>query len=116
VFITEAQMAEESSRSTISYSDLGISASPTSPSFSDRPHSIGDDIVWDKAEAALMAALKSSGCPWTLNRGEGRFTVPSWNTLRDAIGRTGSKARRRSTSTSVAQVPYTTSTPTRSYR
>jgi threonyl-tRNA synthetase len=49
---------------------------------------IGDDAVWDAAEAALMAALKDSGRPWTLNKGEGAFYGPKLEyVLRDAIGR-----------------------------
>src|SRR2546421_7501624 len=57
--------------------------------FSDRPEKrIGDDAVWDKAEAALMSALKASGRPWTLNKGEGAFYGPKLEyVLRDAIGR-----------------------------
>jgi threonyl-tRNA synthetase len=57
--------------------------------FSDRPDKrIGDDAVWDKAEAALMQALEASGRPWTLNKGEGAFYGPKLEyTLRDAIGR-----------------------------
>jgi threonyl-tRNA synthetase len=44
--------------------------------------------VWDKAEAALMAALQASGRPWTLNKGEGAFYGPKLEyVLRDAIGR-----------------------------
>src|SRR5205807_5261124 len=56
---------------------------------SDRPEKrIGDDAVWDKSEAALMAALKASGRPWTLNKGEGAFYGPKLEyVLRDAIGR-----------------------------
>jgi threonyl-tRNA synthetase len=57
--------------------------------FSDRPEQrIGDDTVWDKAEAALMAALRASGRPWSLNKGEGAFYGPKLEyVLRDAIGR-----------------------------
>jgi threonyl-tRNA synthetase len=57
--------------------------------FSDRPDKrIGEDAVWDKAESALMAALKASGRPWTLNKGEGAFYGPKLEyVLRDAIGR-----------------------------
>jgi threonyl-tRNA synthetase len=44
--------------------------------------------VWDKAEHALMEALKASGRPWTLNKGEGAFYGPKLEyVLRDAIGR-----------------------------
>ena len=57
--------------------------------FSDRPDKrIGDDAVWDRTEAALMQALKTSGRPWTLNKGEGAFYGPKLEyVLRDAIGR-----------------------------
>jgi threonyl-tRNA synthetase len=57
--------------------------------FSDRPEKrIGDDAVWDRSEAALMQALKTSGRPWTLNKGEGAFYGPKLEyVLRDAIGR-----------------------------
>ena len=42
--------------------------------FSDRPDKrIGDDAVWDKAEAALMAALEASKRPWTLEQGRRRL-------------------------------------------
>ena len=57
--------------------------------FSDRPEKrIGEDAMWDKAEAALMQALEASGRPWTLNKGEGAFYGPKLEyVLRDAIGR-----------------------------
>src|SRR5262249_62132653 len=49
---------------------------------------IGEDAVWDKAEAALMQALEASGRPWVLNKGEGAFYGPKLEyVLRDAIGR-----------------------------
>ena len=91
VFITEAQIAEESLEMNdlilSIYEDFGFS--DVTIKFSDRPDKrIGDDAVWDKAEAALMAALKASGRPWTLNKGEGAFYGPKLEyVLRDAIGR-----------------------------
>src|SRR5499426_3657365 len=91
VFITEQQIAEESLKMNdlilSIYEDFGFS--DVSIKFSDRPDKrIGDDAVWDKAEAALMAALKASGRPWTLNKGEGAFYGPKLEyVLRDAIGR-----------------------------
>ena len=90
-FITEAQIAEESLKMNdlilSIYEDFGFS--DVSIKFSDRPDQrIGDDAVWDKAEAALMEALKASGRPWTLNKGEGAFYGPKLEyVLRDAIGR-----------------------------
>ncbi len=91
VFITEGQIAEESLKMNdlilSIYEDFGFS--DVRIKFSDRPDKrIGDDAVWDKAEAALMAALKASGRPWTLNKGEGAFYGPKLEyVLRDAIGR-----------------------------
>jgi threonyl-tRNA synthetase len=91
VFITESQIAEESLKMNdlilSIYEDFGFS--DVRIKFSDRPDKrIGDDAVWDKAEAALMAALKASGRPWSLNKGEGAFYGPKLEyVLRDAIGR-----------------------------
>ncbi|HEY7299940.1 MAG TPA: threonine--tRNA ligase [Xanthobacteraceae bacterium] len=91
VFITESQIAEESLKINdlilSIYEDFGFS--DVTIKFSDRPpQRVGDDIVWDKAEAALMAALKASGRPWSLNKGEGAFYGPKLEyVLRDAIGR-----------------------------
>src|SRR5207302_4162907 len=69
------------------YEDFGFS--DVRIKFSDRPQNrIGADQAWDKAEAALMATLKASGRPWTLNKGEGAFYGPKLEyVLRDAIGR-----------------------------
>jgi threonyl-tRNA synthetase len=91
IFIMESQIAEETlkvNNQILSiYSDFGFT--DVRIKFSDRPDKrIGDDAVWDKAEAALMAALKASGRPWTLNKGEGAFYGPKLEyVLRDAIGR-----------------------------
>jgi len=91
IFITESQIAEEvlsvNNQILSIYEDFGFS--DVRIKFSDRPEKrIGEDAVWDKAEAALMAALKASGRPWTLNKGEGAFYGPKLEyVLRDAIGR-----------------------------
>jgi threonyl-tRNA synthetase len=91
VFITEEQIADEALAMNdlilSIYEDFGFS--DVLIKFSDRPEKrIGDDAVWDKAEAALMATLKASGRPWTLNKGEGAFYGPKLEyVLRDAIGR-----------------------------
>ena len=57
--------------------------------FSDRPAKrVGDDAVWDQAEAALKAAAEAAGIQYTLNPGEGAFYGPKLEfVLRDAIGR-----------------------------
>ena len=91
IFIMESQIAEETLKVNDQilsiYRDFGFD--DVRIKFSDRPDKrIGDDAVWDKAEAALMAALQASGRPWTLNKGEGAFYGPKLEyVLRDAIGR-----------------------------
>jgi threonyl-tRNA synthetase len=90
-FITEEQIAAE----VVAMNDLILSIyedfgfADVHIKFSDRPDKrIGEDATWDKAEAALMQALKASGRPWTLNKGEGAFYGPKLEyVLRDAIGR-----------------------------
>jgi len=91
VFITEGQIAEEALKINdlilSIYEDFGFA--DVHIKFSDRPAKrIGDDAIWDKAEAALMQALTASARPWTLNKGEGAFYGPKLEyVLRDAIGR-----------------------------
>src|SRR5499425_2299614 len=91
VFITEGQIAAEALAMNdlilSIYEDFGFA--DVTIKFSDRPDKrIGEDAVWDRSEAALMAALKASGRPWTLNKGEGAFYGPKLEyVLRDAIGR-----------------------------
>jgi threonyl-tRNA synthetase len=91
IFVTEQQIADE----VLKVNDLILSIyrdfgfDDVRIKFSDRPEKrIGEDAVWDKAEAALMRALEASGRPWTLNKGEGAFYGPKLEyVLRDAIGR-----------------------------
>jgi threonyl-tRNA synthetase len=91
IFITENQIADEvlkiNNQILSIYQDFGFD--DVRIKFSDRPDKrIGEDAIWDKAEAALMAALKASGRPWSLNKGEGAFYGPKLEyVLRDAIGR-----------------------------
>ena len=91
IFITESQIAKEvlsvNDQILSIYRDFGFD--DVRIKYSDRPDKrIGDDAVWDKAEAALISALKASGLPWTLNKGEGAFYGPKLEyVLRDAIGR-----------------------------
>jgi threonyl-tRNA synthetase len=56
---------------------------------STRPENrVGDDAVWDKAEAALQLALDSKGLAWDLQPGEGAFYGPKIEfSLKDCIGR-----------------------------
>ncbi len=49
---------------------------------------IGDDAVWDRAEAALKAPLDAKGLEWDLNPGEGAFYGPKIEfSLKDSLGR-----------------------------
>ena len=49
---------------------------------------VGSDAFWDKAEYAVMEALRRSGCDFVIAPGEGAFYGPKIEyTLKDAIGR-----------------------------
>jgi threonyl-tRNA synthetase len=49
---------------------------------------IGEDAIWDRAEAALRAALDGKALAWDLNPGEGAFYGPKIEfSLKDSIGR-----------------------------
>ncbi len=91
IFCTEDQITEESLSVTNLileiYKDLGFKN--VILKYSDRPEKrVGDDIVWDKSEAALLAAIKQSKLEYTVNKGEGAFYGPKIEfVLRDAIGR-----------------------------
>jgi threonyl-tRNA synthetase len=57
--------------------------------YADRPEvRVGEDEVWDKAEASLLEAVKASKLEYSINKGEGAFYGPKIEfVLRDAIGR-----------------------------
>ena len=69
------------------YKDLGFEN--VILKYSDRPDvRVGEDDVWDKAEEALLRAIKASKLEYTINKGEGAFYGPKIEfVLRDAIGR-----------------------------
>tara|TARA_X000001036_G_scaffold69448_1_gene60752 strand:+ start:87 stop:1163 length:1077 start_codon:yes stop_codon:yes gene_type:complete len=69
------------------YKDLGFEN--VILKYSDRPDvRVGEDNVWDKAEEALLRAIKASKLEYTINKGEGAFYGPKIEfVLRDAIGR-----------------------------
>ncbi len=49
---------------------------------------VGDDELWDRAEAALIASLERSGCEYSVSPGEGAFYGPKIEyTLKDSLGR-----------------------------
>jgi len=52
------------------------------------PKRVGADEIWDKAEAALAAALAQNNLPYDLQPGEGAFYGPKVEfTLKDSLGR-----------------------------
>ncbi len=69
------------------YKDLGFE--DVILKYADRPDvRVGDDKVWDKAEASLLDAVKASKLKYSINKGEGAFYGPKIEfVLRDAIGR-----------------------------
>ena len=91
IFCTEDQITQESLTVTNLileiYKALGFEN--VILKYSDRPEKrVGDDSVWDKSEAALLAAIKKSKLEYTINKGEGAFYGPKIEfVLRDAIGR-----------------------------
>jgi len=49
---------------------------------------VGSDALWDKAEHAVMEAMRRSNCEFTVSPGEGAFYGPKIEyTLKDALGR-----------------------------
>ena len=91
IFCTEDQITKECLTVTNLileiYKDLGFEN--VILKYSDRPElRVGDDGVWDKAEAALLEAVKATKLEYTINKGEGAFYGPKIEfVLRDAIGR-----------------------------
>ena len=91
IFCTEDQITEESLSVTNLileiYKDLGFEN--VILKYSDRPETrVGEDKVWDKAEEALLKAVKASKLEYSVNKGEGAFYGPKVEfVLRDAIGR-----------------------------
>ncbi|MEX0696018.1 MAG: threonine--tRNA ligase [Dongiaceae bacterium] len=91
IFCTEEQITAE----TIAFCDLLLDVykdfgfTDVRVKFADRPGvRAGADAVWDRAEAALTAAVTAAGLSYTLNPGEGAFYGPKLEfDLRDAIGR-----------------------------
>lgn len=91
IFCTEDQIRDETARfiqmlSTV-YKDLGFEKFDIK--FSTRPEvRAGSDEVWDKAEAALEAAIRTVTDDFELDPGEGAFYGPKLDfKLTDAIGR-----------------------------
>ena len=91
IFCTAEQITDETiavcDQLLLIYRDFGFE--DVQIKFADRPEvRVGEDHVWDQAEAALISALDTSGLDYTHNPGEGAFYGPKLEfVLRDAIGR-----------------------------
>ncbi len=91
IFCTEDQITKECLIVTNLileiYRDLGFEN--VILKYSDRPSlRVGEDNVWDKAESALLEAVKATKLEYKINKGEGAFYGPKIEfVLRDAIGR-----------------------------
>ena len=91
IFCTEDQITQECLSVTNLildiYKDLGFENIILK--YSDRPEvRVGEDSVWDKAETALLKAIKASKLEYSINKAEGAFYGPKIEfVLRDAIGR-----------------------------
>ena len=91
IFCTEDQITSES----IAFCELLLSVyrdfgfDDVTVKFADRPEvRVGDDAIWDRAEAALRDATLAAGLGVVMNPGEGAFYGPKLEfVLRDAIGR-----------------------------
>ena len=90
VFLMESQIAAEVRRLADFilgyYTTFGLTASLK---FATRPETrVGDDAMWDRAEAALRAALEATGLPYELKPGDGAFYGPKIDfDVADSIGR-----------------------------
>jgi threonyl-tRNA synthetase len=92
IFCTEDQIEAEVTafhqQALKVYADFGFTDIQIKIALRPEPR-LGDDATWDKAEAALRAALRSCGVEWQELPGEGAFYGPKIEYhLKDAIGRT----------------------------
>ena len=91
IFCTENQITDETLKVTKLILDIykAFGFEDVILKYSDRPTKrVGDDKLWDKAEAALLEAVKASKLDYSINKGEGAFYGPKIEfVLRDTIGR-----------------------------
>ncbi len=91
IFLMESQIAAEVKRLTdfilSFYRTFGLTAALK---FATRPSvRVGDDAMWDRAEAGLRAALEATGLPYEVKAGDGAFYGPKIDfDVADSIGRT----------------------------
>jgi threonyl-tRNA synthetase len=90
IYLMESQIADEVARLTKLivkvYEAFGLTYTAK---FATRPDKkIGDDALWDKAEAALQAALEATGMAYELKPGDGAFYGPKIDfDVADSLGR-----------------------------
>jgi threonyl-tRNA synthetase len=90
IFLREEQIEDEVRRLTRFildyYALFGLQATLK---FATRPPTrIGDDAMWDRAEASLRAALDATGLPFELKPGDGAFYGPKIDfDVADSLGR-----------------------------
>jgi len=91
IFVTPEQITDESIAVCRQLLDIynAFGFTDVRIKYADRPEvRVGEDSVWEQAEAALLKALEVSGLEYTHNPGEGAFYGPKLEfVLRDAIGR-----------------------------
>ena len=78
IFCTENQITEESLKVTKLILDIykAFGFENVILKYSDRPAKrVGDDKLWDKAEAALLEAVKASKLDYSINKGEGAYDI-----------------------------------------
>jgi threonyl-tRNA synthetase len=91
IYLMESQIPDEVKRLARFildyYATFGLEATLK---FATRPEvRIGDDAMWDRAEAALRAALEATGLPYQTKPGDGAFYGPKIDfDVADSIGRT----------------------------
>ncbi len=91
IFCTEEQIQAEATAFVRLlrevYSDFGFDE--VEIAISTRPDKrIGDDALWDRAEAALKQALESLQIGWSIKEGDGAFYGPKIDfSLKDCLGR-----------------------------
>jgi len=90
IYLMESQITEEVKRLTQLIAKVyGAFGLAFTAKFATRPaNKLGDDALWDKAEAALQAALVETGLAYELKPGDGAFYGPKIDfDVADSIGR-----------------------------
>ena len=90
VFCTEEQVQQEVSACLdFAFDTYALFGIQPHLELSTRPEvRVGDDALWDRAEAALTQALDARGLPYQLNAGDGAFYGPKIDLhMTDSLGR-----------------------------